>query len=119
MLDHLITLYLYSKDPEMSPGLLTDLRSASVNNECYALSAIRAGLHKHILHASQILYKQMGAAVASFQNSSLESTFGWESETNYPKVGLQGISTLVLSCGLTNFFSCMFYMLFFLLSFYV
>uniref|UniRef100_A0A803KMM7 Uncharacterized protein n=1 Tax=Chenopodium quinoa TaxID=63459 RepID=A0A803KMM7_CHEQI len=86
VLDHLITIHLYSKYPDMSPGLLTDLRSASVNNECYALSAIRAGLHKHILHASQILYKQMGAAVASFQHLSLESTFGWESETNYPKV---------------------------------
>lgn len=86
VLDHLITIHLYSKYPEMSPGLLTDLRSASVNNECYALSAIRAGLHKHILHASQTLYKQMAAVVASFQQSPLESTFGWESETNFPKV---------------------------------
>uniref|UniRef100_A0A803L442 Uncharacterized protein n=1 Tax=Chenopodium quinoa TaxID=63459 RepID=A0A803L442_CHEQI len=86
VLDHLITIHLYSKYPDMSPGLLTDLRSASVNNECYALSAIRAGLHKHILHASQILYKQMAAAVESFRHLSLESTFGWESETNYPKV---------------------------------
>lgn len=86
VLDHLITIHLYTKHPEMSPGLLTDLRSASVNNECYGLCAIRAGLHKHILHASQILYKQMAAAVASFQQSSLESTFGWESEINLPKV---------------------------------
>lgn len=71
----------------MTPGLLTDLRSASVNNECYALSAVRAGLHKHILHASQMLYRQMAVAVKSFQQSSLETTFGWECEVNFPKVG--------------------------------
>ncbi|KAL2941463.1 Endoribonuclease Dicer-like protein 2 [Bienertia sinuspersici] len=86
VLDHLITIHLYSKYPEMTPGLLTDLRSASVNNECYALCALRAGLHKHILHASQTLYKQMAAAVASFEQSSVETTFGWESEISFPKV---------------------------------
>ncbi|CAO2832596.1 unnamed protein product [Amaranthus hypochondriacus] len=94
VLDHLITLYFYSKYPKMTPGLLTDLRSASVNNECYALSAIRAGLHKHILHASQTLYKQMDAVVKQFQNSSLESTFGWEAEMNYPKVLADVIESL-------------------------
>ncbi|KAG6760040.1 hypothetical protein POTOM_036539 [Populus tomentosa] len=56
VLDYLITMHLYKEYPGMSPGLLTDLRSASVNNDCYA------------------------------QKSSLGSTFGWESETSFPKV---------------------------------
>ncbi|XP_039045031.1 endoribonuclease Dicer homolog 2-like [Hibiscus syriacus] len=86
VLDYLITLYFYNKYPGIVPGLLTDLRSASVNNNCYALSAVKAGLHKHILHASQKLHKDMKETVQSFHESSLEHTFGWESEKSFPKV---------------------------------
>ncbi|KAA8537034.1 hypothetical protein F0562_029512 [Nyssa sinensis] len=86
VLDYLITMHLNHKHPGMSPGLLTDLRSASVNNDCYARSAVKAGLHKHILHASQDLHRHIVATVQKFEQLSLESTFGWESETNFPKV---------------------------------
>ncbi|XVF02332.1 hypothetical protein REPUB_Repub04eG0166500 [Reevesia pubescens] len=86
VLDYLITLHLYNKYPGISPGLLTDLRSASVNNNCYALSAVKAGLHKHILQSSQKLYKHIKETVESFQELSLEYTFGWESEKSFPKV---------------------------------
>ncbi|KAK2990484.1 hypothetical protein RJ640_011651 [Escallonia rubra] len=70
----------------LSPGLLTDLRSASVNNDCYAQSAVKAGLHEHILHASSELHRHITATVHQFEQLSLESTFGWESETSFPKV---------------------------------
>lgn len=86
VLDHLITLHLYNKYPGMSPGLLTDLRSASVNNDCYALSAIKAKLHKHVLHASQDLHKHIVSSVANFDKIASKSTFGWESELTFPKV---------------------------------
>ncbi|MBA0823434.1 hypothetical protein Goarm_020166, partial [Gossypium armourianum] len=86
VLDYLITRHLYSKYPGISPGLLTDLRSASVNNNCYALSAVKAGLHKHILQSSQKLYKHIKETVESFQELSLDCTFGWESEKSFPKV---------------------------------
>ncbi|KAF2286426.1 hypothetical protein GH714_016865 [Hevea brasiliensis] len=86
VLDYLITVYLYEKYPGMSPGLLTDMRSASVNNDCYAFSAVREGLHKHILHLSQILHKDIAVAVENFENCSSESTFGWESDVSFPKV---------------------------------
>ncbi|KAH9734176.1 Endoribonuclease Dicer [Citrus sinensis] len=85
VLDYLITVYLYNKYPTLSPGDLTDMRSASVNNDCYALSSVKHGLHKHILHASQELYKWINITVDSFERLSLESTFGWESETSFPK----------------------------------
>ncbi|KAJ4824762.1 hypothetical protein Tsubulata_024394 [Turnera subulata] len=84
-LDYLITVYLYNKYPGMSPGLLTDMRSASVNNDCYALSAVRRGLHKHILHTSQELQKHISLTVKNFEDKS-EQTFGWECETSFPKV---------------------------------
>ncbi|XP_012466794.1 endoribonuclease Dicer homolog 2 isoform X1 [Gossypium raimondii] len=86
VLDYLITRHLYNKYPGISPGLLTDLRSASVNNNCYALSAVKAGLHKHILQSSQKLYKHIKETVESFQELSLDCTFGWESEKSFPKV---------------------------------
>ncbi|GFZ11346.1 dicer-like 2 [Actinidia rufa] len=86
VLDYLITIHLYDKYPGMSPGLLTDLRSASVNNDCYAQSAVKAELHKHILHASHELHKHIVAMVDHFEQLSSGTTFGWESETTFPKV---------------------------------
>lgn len=86
VLDYVITTHLYHKYPGMSPGLLTDLRSASVNNDCYAQSAVKAGLHKHILHASQELHKHIVATVHNFEQLSMATTFGWESGTTFPKV---------------------------------
>ncbi|WOG87666.1 hypothetical protein DCAR_0206897 [Daucus carota subsp. sativus] len=56
----------------MSPGLLTDLRSASANNDCYSLCVIRAGLQKHILHASKKLHRQLES---SFFNLSLKGFY--------------------------------------------
>lgn len=86
VLDYLITIYLYNEYPGMSPGILTDMRSASVNNDCYARSAIKAELYKHILHASHKLHKDIVYTIENFERLSTESTFGWESETSFPKV---------------------------------
>lgn len=72
----------------MSPGQLTDMRSASVNNDCYAMSAIKVQLHKHVLHASQELHKHIVATLDKFDEVSSSSTFGWESEASFPKVSL-------------------------------
>ncbi|KAL0358761.1 UNVERIFIED_CONTAM: Endoribonuclease Dicer2 [Sesamum angustifolium] len=86
LLDYLITVYLYHKYPGLSPGLLTDLRSASVNNDCYAQAAVKAELYKHVLHASPELHRQIVHTVCNHVVLPSASTFGWESETNYPKV---------------------------------
>lgn len=86
VLDHLITLHLYNKYPGMTPGLLTDLRSASVNNDCYAHAAVKAGLNKHILHASSVLHKQMTFYLQNFGESFSGSSFGWEAGIALPKV---------------------------------
>lgn len=88
VLDYLITVHLYNKNPGMTPGMLTDLRSASVNNDCYAHSAVKFELHKHILHRSQDLHRHIASTVHDFDPLSLESTFGWESETSFPKVSV-------------------------------
>ncbi|KAF8027787.1 hypothetical protein BT93_E0647 [Corymbia citriodora subsp. variegata] len=86
VLDYLVTIHLYRKHPGLSPGVLTDLRSASVNNDFYAQCAMKVGLHKHILHASPSLHKHIVNTVNNFEKLSSELTFGWESETSFPKV---------------------------------
>ncbi|MCD7462893.1 Dicer-like protein 2 [Datura stramonium] len=86
VLDYVVTTHLYFKYLGVTPGPITDLRSASANNECYAQSAVKAGLHKHILHASQDLQRQIFRTVEDFEKLDLVSTFGWEAETAFPKV---------------------------------
>ncbi|KAK4278616.1 hypothetical protein QN277_016440 [Acacia crassicarpa] len=86
VLDFLVTEHMYNKYPGLSPGLLTDLRSASVNNDCYARSAIKANLHKHILHASPELHRDIVATIKDFEKLSSKPTFGWETRTYFPKV---------------------------------
>lgn len=86
VLDYLMTMRLYREYPGSSPGLLTDLRSASVSNYCYARSAVRAGLHDHILRFSMKLDKRINKAVYEFEQLPSDSTFGWEYETSFPKV---------------------------------
>lgn len=66
----------------------TDMRSASVNNDCYAMSAIKVQLHKHVLHASQELHKHIAATLDKFDEQSALQTFGWESKASFPKVSL-------------------------------
>ncbi|XP_035549379.1 endoribonuclease Dicer homolog 2-like [Juglans regia] len=86
VLDYLMTKHFYYKYPGLSPEQLTDMRSASVNNDCYARSAVKWELHKHILHASQDLHKQIVETSNNFEKVSSESTFGWDSKTTFPKV---------------------------------
>ncbi|XP_032516970.2 endoribonuclease Dicer isoform X1 [Danaus plexippus] len=47
ILDFLITAYIYENCGDLSPGDLTDLRSALVNNVTFASYVVRLGLHKY------------------------------------------------------------------------
>ncbi|XP_011871131.1 PREDICTED: endoribonuclease Dicer [Vollenhovia emeryi] len=49
ILDFLITCYIYENCGNLSPGDLTDLRSALVNNITFACLAVRYGLHTALL----------------------------------------------------------------------
>jgi hypothetical protein len=48
----MITRHLYEDKRAHSPGALTDLRSALVNNTIFASLAVRHGLHKFFRHLS-------------------------------------------------------------------
>uniref|UniRef100_A0A0E0KFW3 Uncharacterized protein n=1 Tax=Oryza punctata TaxID=4537 RepID=A0A0E0KFW3_ORYPU len=86
ILDHLFTEYYYSEYPECTPELLTDLRSASVNNSCYAHAAVKSGLNKHILHSSSELHRKMSYYLEKFGQSFTGPSYGWEAGIGLPKV---------------------------------
>ncbi|KAK1311298.1 hypothetical protein QJS10_CPA08g00507 [Acorus calamus] len=88
VLDYLITVHLYNVYPGLSPGLLTDLRSASVNNNCYAHAAAKFGLNKHILHASSEFNRQMSDYFSKFGESFAGYSYGWEAGAALPKASL-------------------------------
>ena len=56
VLDYLITRHLYEDERQHSPGTLTDLRSALVNNTIFATLAVRFDFHKFFLHFSPGLH---------------------------------------------------------------
>ncbi|XP_050938034.1 endoribonuclease Dicer homolog 3a isoform X2 [Cucumis melo] len=59
VLDLLITWHYYQKYLDIDPGELTDLRSASVNNENFAQVAVRRNLQHHLQHCSGLLMSQI------------------------------------------------------------
>ncbi|GKV00034.1 hypothetical protein SLEP1_g12795 [Rubroshorea leprosula] len=65
VLDLLITRHLYHKHTDIDPGELTDLRSASVNNDNFAQIAVHHDLHKHLQHRSIILFNQIEEYIKS------------------------------------------------------
>ncbi|KAK8970240.1 hypothetical protein KSP40_PGU017130 [Platanthera guangdongensis] len=86
VLDYLITMQLYNDYPGATPGLLTDLRSASVNNDCFAHAAAKTGLGKHILHASSELHRHMTFYLNNITSSFSGSSAGWDAGVALPKV---------------------------------
>jgi endoribonuclease Dicer len=92
VLDHIFTDYFYMQYSECTPELFTDLRSASVNNNCYAHAAIKAGLHKHILHSSSALHKRISDYLENLKQSFIGPSHDWEAGIGLPKV-------LLLDCS--------------------
>ncbi|KAK4283890.1 hypothetical protein QN277_000793 [Acacia crassicarpa] len=72
VLDLLITWHLYQSHTDIDPGELTDLRSASVNNENFAQAAVRQNLQQYLLHSSDLLLGQINDYVRAL--SELNST---------------------------------------------
>ncbi|PSS19311.1 Endoribonuclease Dicer 3a like [Actinidia chinensis var. chinensis] len=69
VLDILITWHLYQSHTEIDPGELTDLRSASVNNDNFAHAAVKRDLHQHLQHCSGFLLGQITEYVKSVADS--------------------------------------------------
>lgn len=68
--DYLITRHLYDSPLQHSPGALTDLRSALVNNIIFASLAVRNHFHRYFLHRSPGLHDVISRFVAMQEANS-------------------------------------------------
>lgn len=67
-IDFLISQYLFGAYPRLTPGLLTKLRSASVNNERFARIAVKHKLHMFLRsNKSNDLHRNIATFTKSFE----------------------------------------------------
>ncbi|XP_041353083.1 endoribonuclease Dicer-like [Gigantopelta aegis] len=64
ILDYVITRHLYEDSEKYSPGILTDLRSALVNNNIFAALAVKWDFHKYFKSISPALFHVIEKFVA-------------------------------------------------------
>ncbi|EEB12371.1 dicer-1, putative [Pediculus humanus corporis] len=57
ILDFLVTVYIQENFKDMNPGLITDIRSALVNNSTLACLSVKYDFHKYLLYTSSPLNK--------------------------------------------------------------
>uniref|UniRef100_A0A8C9JJX2 Endoribonuclease Dicer n=1 Tax=Panthera tigris altaica TaxID=74533 RepID=A0A8C9JJX2_PANTA len=81
ILDYLITKHLYEDPRQHSPGVLTDLRSALVNNTIFASLAVKYDYHKYFKAVSPELFHVIDDFV-QFQLEKKERQ-GMDSEKNF------------------------------------
>ncbi|XP_018414903.1 PREDICTED: endoribonuclease Dicer [Nanorana parkeri] len=81
ILDYLITKHLYEDPRQHSPGVLTDLRSALVNNTIFASLAVKYDYHKYFKAVSPELFHVIDDFV-QFQLEKNEMQ-GMDSERNF------------------------------------
>ncbi|XP_074599863.1 endoribonuclease Dcr-1 [Brevipalpus obovatus] len=74
VLDFLITRHLYEDSRKHSPGQLTDLRSALVNNTFFASLAVEYNFHKYLRYKTPDLYRVISKFV-DYRNSSTNERF--------------------------------------------
>uniref|UniRef100_A0A914HEZ6 Helicase ATP-binding domain-containing protein n=1 Tax=Globodera rostochiensis TaxID=31243 RepID=A0A914HEZ6_GLORO len=59
ILDYMITRFLFEHRKQYSPGVLTDLRSALVNNTIFASLAVKYNFHKHFIMLCPPLFQMI------------------------------------------------------------
>ena len=69
VLDYLVTCHIYSSFPKYSPGDISNLRSALVNNVTFAELSVNLELHKCFLYNSPSLFKQIEDYIRSVGRS--------------------------------------------------
>lgn len=88
ILDYLITRYLFEDPRRHSPGTLTDLRSALVNNTFFASLAVKYQFQKYLMYISDELFQVIDGFVRKLRGHEEQITIGYtllinEGETEY------------------------------------
>ncbi|RUP43826.1 ribonuclease III domain-containing protein [Jimgerdemannia flammicorona] len=88
VLDFLVIRYLFNKYPNAAPGIMTELKDASVNNHILGAICLRVGLHRHVAHFSSKLVgaiTQFVTAVSEMDKNG-ECVGEYWSDLDVPKV---------------------------------
>ena len=72
LLDFLVTRHLYIHHRHMSPGDLTDLRSAVVNNYSFAALAVKLGFAKHLQSLSPPLFSIVNNFIVKLKEKEMQ-----------------------------------------------
>lgn len=72
VLDFLVTECLYSGNASLSPGQLTDLRQALVNNNIFAKIAVKYNYHKYLKYTSPEWFKKINDFVQQLDDDRKE-----------------------------------------------
>ncbi|XP_031480504.1 endoribonuclease Dicer homolog 3a-like isoform X2 [Nymphaea colorata] len=86
VLDLLITWHLFESHKDIDQGELTDLRSASVNNEKFAQASVKHNLQHHLLHGSELLLMQIKDYVKFMKSFPENEPLPAYSKSKGPKV---------------------------------
>uniref|UniRef100_A0A158Q8D5 Endoribonuclease dcr-1 n=1 Tax=Elaeophora elaphi TaxID=1147741 RepID=A0A158Q8D5_9BILA len=73
VLDYVITRFLFQHSSHYSPGVLTDLRSALVNNTIFASLAVKYNFHKHFIAMCPRLHHMIEKFVCLCAEKNLSS----------------------------------------------
>ncbi|XP_071490727.1 endoribonuclease Dicer-like [Diadema antillarum] len=84
LLDYLITRHLYDHHTNLSPGALTDLRSALVNNTIFASLAVKFNFHKYFKAYTPNMFPVINNFV-TFVNQKKEA-LGMDSQLKYSEM---------------------------------
>ena len=72
LLDFLVMRHLYIQHRHMSPGELTDLRSAVVNNYSFAVLAVKLGFPRHLRSLSPQLFGMVNTFVVKLKEKEMK-----------------------------------------------
>jgi endoribonuclease Dicer len=73
LLDYLITRHIFESGKNFSPGQLTDLRSALVNNGFFASIAVKFNFHKYLKYFSFDLFRAIDCFEKRFEENRIET----------------------------------------------
>ena len=88
LLDFLITHYLYLYHRNMSPGVLTDLRSAVVNNFSFAALAVKLRFAKHLQSLSPPLFDVVNKFIEKLEEKEMKEQQGNYYQVTRKKLGI-------------------------------
>ncbi|CDW55659.1 endoribonuclease Dicer [Trichuris trichiura] len=93
ILDYLVTHFIYERELYKSPGLLSDIRSALVNNMNFASIAVKHGYHKYLMASNPALYNAVGNFVKVLIELNKDVNFNTElfilGDVNNPEIDVE------------------------------